>query len=66
MRKEAIEIRGSSIWGQETAGAPMSGLGRKTIPLDRSFIKIFGHAGTYPVSVSHLQDIGKAVCILSP
>lgn len=38
---EAIEVRRSSLWGQETAGAPMSGLGRITIPLDQSFPKIF-------------------------
>lgn len=45
----------------------MSGLGRKTIPLDKSFIKTFGNAGTYPVSLSAIcRTYGKALCILSP
>lgn len=47
---QAREGRRNSMWGQETSGAPMSSLGRITIPLDKSFSKKFSNGGIFPVS----------------
>lgn len=53
------------MWGQETSGAPMSSLGRITIPRDKSFSEKFSNGGIFSsFPACQLQDL-KHSCVYS-